>query len=341
MRAAMFYGSHQPLKIENVADPTPETGQLVVKVAACGLCHTDLHYIDHDTPTFHPPPLILGHEISGTVAAVGPDVVDFKEGDPVILPAVLPCRTCAMCRSGRENICENLQMYGNHINGGYAEYVLAWADHTFHLPHSIPLQEGAIIADAITTPYHAVVHRGRVQAGQSVAVIGCGGIGLNVVQFARAAGAGRIIAVDIEPSKLEHARELGATDTINAFEVDRVDSEIRFRTRGGVEIAFECIGRSDTQLTAMGSVRAGGRVVFVGYNPRPVEVSGARVMFRELEIVGSLGCRPIDYPRVIRLVEKGIIKLKELVSHRVPLEKINDGFDLLREGKALRAIVVP
>ncbi|MDQ7029703.1 MAG: alcohol dehydrogenase catalytic domain-containing protein [Ardenticatenia bacterium] len=133
--------------------PEPGPGEVVVNVAACGVCHTDLHYTDHGTPTFKAPPLILGHEISGTVAAVGADVTGFEEGDRVLLPAVLTCGTCVLCRTGRENICERLRMFGNHVDGGFAEYVVAPAKDIFRLPEEIPLVEGAIIADAITTPF--------------------------------------------------------------------------------------------------------------------------------------------------------------------------------------------
>lgn len=341
MKAALFDGAHKPLRIEDMAKPAFDDDQMLVRVAACGLCHTDLHYIDHDVPTFHPPPLVLGHEISGTVAAVGRNVVNFKEGDRVLLPAVVSCGKCSLCRTGRENICESMKMYGNHIPGGYAEYVLAWASQAFHLPQSIPLEEGAIIADAITTPFHAVVNRARVRSGDKVVVVGCGGIGLNVIQFCSVAGAGRIIAVDVQPEKLELAKSLGATDTLNATEVERIDSEIRFRTQGGADVAFECIGRTETQKSALGCIRNGGTAVFVGYNPDPLEINSARIMFRELKILGSLGCRSVDYPRVIRLVELGKIRVKELVSHKFTLDRINEGLDVLRSGRAVRAIVLP
>ncbi|MFA0751378.1 MAG: hypothetical protein SLRJCFUN_001781, partial [Candidatus Fervidibacter sp.] len=174
MKAAVFYGPYQPLRVEDVPTPTPGPGEVLVRVAACGVCHTDLHYIDHGTPTFKKPPLILGHEVSGTVAQVGPDVETFRPGDRVLLPTVLPCRACRMCHMGRENICENMRMFGNHIDGGFAEYVVAPAQDLFPLPESIPLEEGAIIADALTTPFHAVVYRGQVRPRDRVAVIGCG-----------------------------------------------------------------------------------------------------------------------------------------------------------------------
>ena len=250
MKAAVFVGPHQPLLVQDLPTPAPAVGEILVRVAACGVCHTDLHYIDHGTPTFTPPPLILGHEISGTVEALGDGVAGWKVGDRVLLPAVYGCGQCRMCREGRENICENMVMFCNHVDGGYAEYVLAPAKAAIPLPEGIPLIEGAIIADATTTPYHAVVRRGRVQAGDAVAVFGCGGIGLNLVQIAAAVGA-QVIAVDLLDHKLEMARTLGAAATLNPNVVDRVDKEVRRLTAGGVDVAFEAIGNPATQEQAL------------------------------------------------------------------------------------------
>jgi len=340
MKAAVFYEPHQPLRVEDIPTPTPGPGEVLVRVAACGLCHTDLHYIDHGTPTFKKPPLVLGHETAGTVAQVGPGVAALQPGDRVLLPAVLSCGDCRMCRMGRENICENMRMFGNHIDGGFAEYVVAPAKDLFPLPASIPLEDGAIIADALTTPFHAVVYRGQVRPRDRVAVIGCGGIGLNAVQVAALQEAW-VIAVDVIPEKLTLARRLGAQMTLNPREVERPDAYIRKVTDGGVDVAFECVGRSETQELAVACVRPGGRVVFVGYNPEKVALNAARIMFRELEIVGSLGCRPVCYPRVIDLVARGYLRLQELISHRFPLEEINQALDVLRQGKALRVLILP
>ncbi|MFQ5606636.1 MAG: zinc-binding dehydrogenase [Candidatus Zixiibacteriota bacterium] len=208
MKAAVFHGPNQPLAIEEVPAPTPGPGELLIKVAACGVCHTDLHYIDHGVPTFKKPPLILGHEPSGVVAACGADVSGFTEGDRVLLPAVLTCGKCYACRTGRENICENNVMLGNNVDGAYAEYIVAPAKDTFHLPGEIPLAEGAIIADAVSTPYHAVTNRANIRPGDSVLVLGCGGVGINLVQVASAVG-GSVIAVDISNEKLAWRRISG------------------------------------------------------------------------------------------------------------------------------------
>lgn len=340
MKAAVFYAAKEPLRVEEVPTPEPGPGEMLVKVAACGLCHTDLHYTDHGVPTFKKPPLILGHEVSGSVAGLGSGVNGWQEGDRVLLPAVYGCGRCAMCRTGRENVCESMVMFGNNVNGGYAEYMLAPAKDVLALPNEIPLVEGAIIADATTTPYHAVVNRGKVQPGDTVVVFGCGGIGLNVVQVAAAVGA-NVIAVDIVDEKLNWAKELGAQATINSANMERVDKEIRKLTGGGADIGFECIGNPVVQGQTFNSLRTGGRFVVVGFASKPMQLNSGKVMYREMEIIGSLGCRAVDYPRVLDLARLGKIKVKELVTARFALDDINEGLDVLRAGTGIRSVVIP
>ncbi|HSM61787.1 MAG TPA: zinc-binding dehydrogenase, partial [Longimicrobiales bacterium] len=202
------------------------------------------------------------------------------------------------------------------------------------------LIEGSVIADAVTTPYHAVVNRGRVTAGDWVVVVGCGGVGLNVVQIASALGA-RVVGVDTSADKRAWAEELGAAATFDSGGVERVDKALRALTGGGADIAFEVVGKAVTQEQTLGSLRTGGRAVFVGYSPEAMTLNSGRVMFRELEVVGSLGCRPVDYPRVIELVRQGRIELSRLVTHRFPLDCISDAFDTLRSGAAVRVVVTP
>ncbi len=342
MKAALFHGSGKPLEITEVPTPEPGAGEILVKVAACGVCHTDLHYIDHGVPTFKAPPMILGHEPSGIVAKVGADVKNFKEGDKVLLPAVLTCGYCVNCRRGRENICDNMIMFGNHVDGAYAEYVIAPAKDAIPMPDDVPLEEGSIIADAISTPYHAVVIRGQVKAGDNVVVFGCGGVGINAVQVAAAVGAS-VIAVDIVPEKLEMAKKLGAQAVVNASKEERIDKTIKKLTGGGADVSFEAIGNPKTIQDAFACIRKGGRTVVIGYTHKNVELPASKIMFFEQEIIGSLGCRPVDYPKIIEMARTGKIKLKELVTGRFPLERINDAFDLLRSNDphALRSIVVP
>lgn len=339
MKAAVFHGPGRPLTVEEVPTPEPGPDEVLVRVAACGVCHTDLHYLDHGTPTFKMPPLVLGHEIAGTLASRDPSG-RLREGEHVLLPAVLSCGHCAACRTGRENICDRSVMLGNTVDGGYAEYIAVPAKDVFRLPEEIPLAEGAIIADALTTPYHAVVNRGRVQPGDRVVVVGCGGVGLNVVQVAAALGA-RVVGADISPAKLDWALRVGAEAVLNVAEAERPDRALRELTAGGADVAFEAVGRPETQELAASAVRTGGRVVLVGYSPDPMTLNTGRVMFRELEILGSLGCRPVDYPRVIELVRQGRLRVAELVTRRFRLEDIAAAFDHLRSGAAIRSVVTP
>jgi 6-hydroxycyclohex-1-ene-1-carbonyl-CoA dehydrogenase len=340
MKAAVFYESHQPLRVEDVPTPAPQAGEVLVKVAGCGVCHTDLHFVDHGVPTFKKPPLVLGHEASGQVAGTGPGTNHWKEGDRVLLPAVYGCGHCRMCRLGRENICDHMVFFGSSVDGAYAEYVLAPAHALIALPPEIPLVEGAIIADATTTPFHAVVNRGQVKPGDTVVVFGCGGIGLNCVQIAAAVG-GQVIAVDIAEHKLEWARKLGAKATVNPKAVERLDKELRQLTGGGADVAFECIGNPLTQEQAFNAVRAGGRLVVVGSSDKPMSLNTGKVMFREIEIMGSLGCRTVDYARVLELARQGKIKVAELVTAKFPLDRINEAFDVLRRGEGVRSVIVP
>lgn len=340
MKAAVFRGPHQPLSVEEVPTPTPGRGGILIRVAGCGVCHTDLHYTDHGTPTFKQPPMILGHEISGIVEAVGEGVETRGPGDRVLVAAVTSCGACDACREGRENICAHGEMLGNHIDGGFAEYVVAPAKDTFTLPPEVPLVEGSIIADALTTPYHAVVNRGQVRPGDAVIVFGCGGVGLNVVQMAAAQGA-RVVAVDLSEDKLAWARRLGAAATVNPASVERMDKELRRATGGGADVAFEVVGKPGTQEQAVSSLKTGGRAVFVGYSPDAMTLNAGRVMFRELEVIGSLGCRPVDYPRVIEMVRQGRVQLEPLVTHRFPLDGVAEAFDTLRSGSAIRVVVTP
>ncbi len=340
MKAAVFHGSEIGLKIEDI--PVPQCGpdQILVKVAACGVCHTDLHYLEHGTPTFKKPPIVLGHEASGTVAEAGVDVDDFQVGERVLIPAVLTCGKCRFCRMGKENICSDMKMLGNHFDGAYAEYVVVGAKDVLHLPESIPLQEASIIADALSTPYHAVKNRAQVRPGDVVVIFGCGGVGLNAVQLASLIGA-YVIAVDLNEKKLEWAKEFGAAATINASEVESVRKTVKKMTGGGADIAIEVIGNARTIEEAFNCIRIGGRLCVVGYTGEKMSIVAGKIMFKELEIVGSLGCPPGEYVPLIRMVEMGKIDVKRIVTHRFALENLNDAFDVMKKGESIRSIVIP
>lgn len=342
MKAAVFYEPNQPLKIEEVETPKVNPHEILVKIAACGVCNTDLHYIDHGVPTFKKPPMILGHEPSGIVEEAGAEVKNFKVGDRVLIPPVFSCGYCPNCRLGRENICFNMVMLGNHIDGAFAEYTKVPAKDCQHLPEELPLEESSIIADAISTPYHAVKNRAQVRPGDSVVVFGCGGVGINVVQMAAAAG-GMVIAVDLVDKKLDIAKKLGAQHTLNASgkEDKALLKEIKTLTGGGADIAIEAIGNPKTIELASSAVKAGGLHCQVGYTHHSVPLNAARLMFREIEIKGSLGCRPVDYPKIIEMVKTEKIQLRPVISYKFKLDDINDAFDVLRKGEALRSIILP
>jgi 6-hydroxycyclohex-1-ene-1-carbonyl-CoA dehydrogenase len=340
MKAAVFHGKDKGLKIEDIPVPKIGADQILVKVAACGACHTDLHYLEHGVPTFQTPPVVLGHEASGIVEELGNEVANVKKGQRVLIPAVLTCGRCAACRQGHENVCSAMTMLGNHFDGAYAEYVAVPAKDVLDLPESIPLEEASIIADAISTPYHAVKNRAQVRPGDTVVVFGCGGVGINAVQLASAAG-GYVIAIDINDRKLEWAAEFGAAKTINATKVERIDKEIKKLTGGGADIAMEVIGNPRTIEQAFECVRVGGRLCVVGYTHEAISIVAGKIMFKELEVVGSLGCRPVDYIPLIRMVEQGKIDLKRQVTHRFSLDEIGKAFEVMKEGLSLRSIVVP
>jgi propanol-preferring alcohol dehydrogenase len=337
MKAAVFYGAHQPLKIEDVPRPEISPEEALIKVAACGVCHTDLHYLE-GVPTFKKPPLILGHEASGIVTKAGEKVSNVKENDRVLIPPVLTCGSCYNCRIGRENLCRNIIMIGNSIDGAYAEYTKIPAKDLIKLPAKIPLEEASIISDAMSTPFHALKNRANVRPGDSVVIYGVGGVGLNAVQIAAALGA-FVIAVDKVEEKLQFARELGASETINV-DVENPVKVVRRITGGGADVAVEAIGIPEVMRMAYDSVRWGGRAVIVGYSDKDLCISAARLMFREIEVYGSLGCRIVDFPPLVDMVRRG--KLKLLVSDKMPLDQINEVLEMLKKGKIrMRAIVIP
>ncbi len=340
MKAAVFHAGHEPLHLEEIPRPEPGPGENVMKVAACGVCHSDLHYIDHDVKTFKKPPLVLGHEASGHVAAVGQGVTSPKEGDAILLPATFSCGSCFYCRTGRENICANLRMFGNDVGGSFAEYVAAPARDTIPVPKEVPLENASIIADAISTPYYAVKHRAAVKSGDTVVVVGCGGMGINAVQSAAASGA-RVIAVDTSPDRLHVAKRLGAAATLNPSEHEKPSKVLRQMSGGGADIAIEAIGKPQTIRLAFDSLRKAGRLCILGYCSEEIMLPASRIMYYEMEVVGSLGCRPVDFPPLLELVRLGKIQLEPIVTNKLPLSEINKALDYTRQGVGLRTLVLP
>lgn len=340
VRALVLTAPGKGLELREVPAPRPGAGEALVRVRACGLCHTDLHYLDHGVATAKPPPLVLGHEISGRVVSVG----DGAHGPPpdtdVLVPALLPCGRCPYCLTGRANLCPEARMPGNHFDGGFAELLVVPAKDLVPLPSEVDPVVGCVIADALTTPYHAVVERAAVRAGERVAVIGCGGVGINVVQVAAAAGA-EVVAIDLSEAKLDAARALGAVDTIRVGGGEDPVREVRRRLGDGVDAAFEVVGRPETIALGFAALRRGGRLCLVGYSSQPAVLPAHRAMFYEYTVLGSLGCPPATYPRVVDLVRRGKLQLGPIVTRKLPLDRFEEALTALRSGDGFRSVLLP
>lgn len=361
MRAAVLERVGEPLRIEEVPIPEPKAGEVLVRVAACGVCHTDLHVIKGEVA--FPTPCVLGHEISGTVAALGPGVEALRVGEKVVASFIMPCGQCYYCLRGEEDLCERFFSYNRlrgvlydgstrlsrkdgsplwmYSMGGLAEYAVVPATDIFPLPERMALEEAAILGCALFTAYGAVKTAG-LEGGESVAVVATGGVGLGIVQIARAFGAYPVVAVDVRPEKLEKAKTLGAT---HAFFPQEATQAVRDLTGGrGVDVAFEALGKPDTFHFALNLLRDGGRMVPVGIAPQGVEarVEITRLVRRKLKILGSYGARPRrDMPALLKLAQAGIIGVGAEVTDRFPLEEADLAYQRLNEGTIVgRAVVV-
>lgn len=335
MKAAVFKGNSNKLIIENLPIPELSKEEILIKVVACGVCHTDLHYIDHGVATQKKPPIILGHEATGIVEKSNNS--RFKEGDRVLLPAVFTCGHCEFCLNGRKNLCKNMQMLGNSINGAFAEYIKVPSTDVLHLPDEIPIEEGCIIADAISTPYHAVFNRAKVNSDHKVLVYGCGGVGINVIQLCAMIGA-NVIACDNDDKKLALATELGANYTINPEKTD-LKAFLKKNT-GLVDISFEVIGTPKTIESAFKTLGMAGKLCIIGYTNQNISINPAKIMFYEQEIIGSIGCSPDDYSKIFKLLIDKKIDLTKLISNKYNLSDINFALDELRASSIIRNIIL-
>lgn len=361
MRAAVLERIGEPLRIEEVPIPKPKSGEVLVRVAACGVCHTDLHVMKGEVA--FPTPCVLGHEISGTVADLGPGVEGFKLGDRVVASFIMPCGTCFYCVQGEEDLCERFFSYNRlrgvlydgstrlfrkdgtplwmYSMGGLAEYAVVPTTDIFSLPEGISLEEAAILGCALFTAWGAIRTAG-LQGGEAVAVVATGGVGLGIVQLARALGAYPVVAVDVRPEKLAKAKELGAT---HAFTPEEAQEAIRDLTEGrGAEVSFEALGRPETFRLALELLRDGGRMVPVGIAPQGVEagVEITRLVRRKLKILGSYGAKPRrDMPILLKLVQSGTIKVSTMVTDRFSLEEADLAYQRLNRGEIVgRAVIV-
>jgi 6-hydroxycyclohex-1-ene-1-carbonyl-CoA dehydrogenase len=347
VKALRFHGKDTPLALEDIPFRKPADDEVVVRVAGCGVCHTDIGFWRDGVPTKQEPPLTLGHEISGTVESAGP-AFRHLVGHQVIVPAVIPCGRCELCRNSRGNACREQIMPGNDIDGGFAERVVVPARGLCPVKHTAgyELSELSVVADAVTTPYQAVVRSG-LQAGGLAIVVGAGGVGGYCVQIAAARGA-PVIAIDVDPARLALIADHGAAATIDASSTDFREMRDRIRHLArewgcspvGWKL-FECSGRAAGQETAWGLLGPVATLVIVGFTLEKIEVRLSNLMAYDATAQGTWGCRPELYPEALELVTSGRITLHPFIE-RFPLE---DGPEVLRRVAdheiERRAILVP
>ena len=362
MKAAVVRKTAGSFNIEELRTPAPGPGEILVKVAACGVCHTDLHV--RDGAVAFPLPAVFGHEVSGIVEAIGDGVVHVAVGQRVVGAFIMPCGECAMCTSGREELCEpffahnrlNGTLYDGHTRlfdqsgdpvsmysmGGLAEYAVMPALAAGVLPDGAPLKESAILGCAFLTAYGALVHVGDLKPGAKIAIIGAGGVGLSTVALAKALGAGQIVAIDVAADRLHTALELGADAVVNGAEEDAV-AAVRNLTNGGADIVLEAIGNPATFRQATEMVADGGRCVMIGIAPtgQTAEVEITRLVRRKIHIAGSFGGRPRqDLAHLGQLVADGLLDPAALISRRFSLDEADNAYRLLADGHIVgRALI--
>ena len=360
MKAAVLHAPHQPLTIEDVVLEKPKAREVLLRTAFAGLCHSDLHFIEGLYP--HPTPCVLGHESAAIVEAVGEGVSYVKPGDHVITCLSVFCGTCAQCVTGHPNLCEDTSVKmlpgvaqrmtwkggKEHMNqflnlSSFGEQMLVHENSMVKIDPEIPLDVAALVGCGVMTGVGAVFNAAKVEPGSTVAVIGCGGVGLSAVNGAALAGAERVIAIDTQPSKLEIARQLGATDTLNVSNIADPVKAIREMTGGGVNYSFEALGAKTTAEQAFGMLRAGGTATIIGMVPFGVKIELHGYDFlRDRKIQGtSMGGNRfrVDMPRLLSLWKQGRLKLDHLISGRLKLDEINEGFARLKSGAPVRQLI--
>ena len=361
MKAAVLNQIPGELEIEDISVDKPGPGEVLIQTVNAGLCHSDLHFMDGQWSQL-PLPAVMGHESAGIVQAVGPDVDYVSAGDRVITCLSVFCGTCNLCLTGRPNLCQNrtatarakgadprLSRGDTEVGqfarlGGFAEEMLVHEHAVVKIREDMPLDKAALIGCGVTTGVGAVFKTARIEPGSSVCVVGAGGIGLSAIQGARIAGAGRVIAVDVTDDKLETARICGATDLINATKVDDVVGEVREMTSGGVDYAFEAIGRRETVEQVWQMSRIGGTSVIIGMMPfgEKIEITGYEIFMLEKTLKGSMmgsNAFRVDMPRYCDMYLDGRLLLDEMVSHTIELEQINEGYELMRKGESARTVI--
>ncbi|MGH7781530.1 MAG: Zn-dependent alcohol dehydrogenase [Candidatus Binataceae bacterium] len=359
MKAAVFHGPKQPLSIEDIELDKPQDREVKIRTVASGVCHSDLHFVDGLYP--YAAPAVLGHEAAGIVLEVGRQVTYVKPGDHVIACLSVYCGMCEQCMSGHPNRCSNkaatqrdpkdkprLSQKGKLMNqfldvSSYCEQMLLHENAIVKIGDDIPLDRAALVGCGVTTGVGAVLNTAKVEPGSTVAVFGCGGVGLAAIQGARIAGARKIIAVDMFEGKLAMAKRLGATDTVDASSSDPVD-EIRKLTGGGVDYAFEAIGLKKAAEQAFNALKPGGTATVIGMIPvgQKVELDGY-MFLTERKLQGSnMGSNRfrIDMPRYLDFYLQGRLNLDEMISRRGKLEDVNEAFRAMKAGEVARTVLM-
>jgi 2-desacetyl-2-hydroxyethyl bacteriochlorophyllide A dehydrogenase len=343
VRAARFVGPNQPIELTDVTEPRPGPNDVVVRVEACGICASDLHFIEGEMPLPVPQPLTMGHEASGTVSAVGAEVPVWRECDSVSLVAGKGCHRCHRCAAGLMEECRNPQLLGIHFDGGWAEQVVVSWYLLAAVPEGVSFEHAAIACDAVATPFAALSERGVLQAGERVGLWGIGGLGTHAVQIARLLGASLVAAIDPLPEARERAMGPGADLALDPDE--DVPEEIRRATGGrGLDMAVDLVGRSAVIKQAMHALGRGGRVVVVGQSLEPVEAGPLLVLsFLGLGVLGHLGYQKRHLERVLDLIASGRLDLSASFSARVPLDDVNEGVarPSAKTDAPVRVVVLP
>ncbi|MCU7787467.1 alcohol dehydrogenase catalytic domain-containing protein [Pyrobaculum sp. 3827-6] len=343
IRAALYKGPGHPLEISEISSPTPGEGEVLVKVAATGICHSDLHILDGE---IIPPPegFILGHEVSGWLVEFGPRCENphgLSPGDPVVVSWIIPCGKCYWCVRGQENYCPYAaaRMPGLvGLNGGHAEYMAVPETAVYPIPKGLDIHSAAVISCAYGTAYRALKEAG-VGPGTGLVIVGVGGVGLAAVELANALGARPIVAVDMRKTALEKAKELGATHVIGTTDGDPI-SAIRDVLPQGADVVYETKPNPDLKI-ALESVRRGGTIIVTGLGTSTVEIPASHLVMNGIKIVGSLGYRPrVDIPELLSLAAAGKINPQRLISHIYKPEEINTAYEGLRQGRHTRALVI-
>jgi len=362
-KAAICRELNKPVVVETISVDSPKRGEVMVKLAACGVCHSDLSAVNGTIPL--PPPLVLGHEGAGEVIEVGEGVTGVAVGDHVVSNFIYMCGKCRFCSGGRPVLCieqgkalltppegtpRAKDKDGKPLNifsgcGVMAEYATLSVENVVKIDPKIPLDRAALVGCAVTTGVGAVFNTARVEPGSSVAVFGCGGVGLNAIQGAVIAGAERILAIDTMQAKLDMAKKFGATDVLLTVPGQDPTKEIKKLTGGGPDYAFECVGSGALAELALKVIRRGGKAVIVGV-ARSADAASIRPMgmvFEEKTLQGSLfgSCVPrIDYPRMLQLYMAGKLKLDELITKRYKIDEAPQAFADLESGKNARGVIV-